>query len=239
MAESTLPEDAVEPGPEEESQPRRRRWRAGLREIGITVVVALILSILVKTFLLQPFWIPSGSMEDTLVPGDRVLVSKLTPGPFELKRGDIVVFEDPGGWLDPTASRPSSARRALQFIGLAPAGDDHLIKRVVGLPGDRVICCDPRGRLSVNGTPIDEPYVQRGNAPSAVDFDVTVPADRVWVIGDHRSNSSDSRFHDDGTGSTGSVPVSRITGRAVVTAWPLGRMGTLSNYSTTFDKVGQ
>nr|WP_289233072.1 signal peptidase I [Barrientosiimonas endolithica] len=185
----------------------------------------------------QPFWIPSGSMNQTLIEGDRVVVSKLTPGPFDLNRGDVVVFEDPGGWLQTQTPERGPVATALEFVGLYPAGDNHLIKRVIGMPGDRVVCCDRQQRLTVNGTPLTEPYVQPGDNPSDLRFDVRVPAGRVWVMGDHRSDSSDSRYHDDGTGRAGSVPIDKITGRAVVIVWPVGRMGWLSDYSSTFDKV--
>ena len=221
----------------EDDEPRRSGWLVFLREVGLVISIALVISFLVKTFLAQPFWIPSGSMNQTLIEGDRVVVSKLTPGPFDLNRGDVVVFEDPGGWLQTQTPERGPVATALEFVGLYPAGDNHLIKRVIGMPGDRVVCCDRQQRLTVNGTPLTEPYVQPGDNPSDLRFDVRVPAGRVWVMGDHRSDSSDSRYHDDGTGRAGSVPIDKITGRAVVIVWPVGRMGWLSDYSSTFDKV--
>src|SRR6478736_9023901 len=138
---------------------------AGVKELVIVVVLAMALSFIVKTWLIQAFYIPSGSMENTLVRDDRVIVSKLTPGPFDLNRGDIVVFKDPGNWLGtvPTTSEGGtreSVRRVLQFVGLVPDdSDDHLIKRVIGLPGDHVVCCDKNGLLTVNGVSITEPYI--------------------------------------------------------------------------------
>lgn len=219
----------------------RRRlpgWIAAIREIVVVVLVATLLSLLLKTFLIQPFWIPSESMEPTLVPGDRVVVSKLTPGPFDLHRGDVVVFEDPNQWLGQhKAAHPGTAIKALEFVGLYPAGDNHLIKRIIGMPGDRVKCCDKNGRLTVNGQPITESYLAAKTKPSEMDFDITVPQDRVWVMGDNRGNSSDSRFHDDGTGKTGSVPMRDITGKADAVLWPLDRITWLSNHSATFAKV--
>ncbi|WP_018155546.1 signal peptidase I [Demetria terragena] len=209
-----------------------------LREIAIVVSVAVVISFLVKTFLAQPFWIPSGSMNDTLIRGDRVVVSKLTPGPFDLDRGDVIVFEDPGGWLPQVPQDRGPLLKGLEFVGLYPAGDNHLIKRVIGLPGDKVACCDKQGRMTVNGVPIEEPYLHRGDGPSDQKFSITVPAGKVWVMGDHRSNSSDSRFHDNGTGKTGSVPIDKVTGRARTVVWPLDRWDWLDDQKKTFEKVG-
>jgi signal peptidase I len=207
-----------------------------VREFVVVVVMALALSFVIKTWLLQAFYIPSSSMEDTLLVGDRVVVNKLVPGVMDLHRGDVVVFSDPGDWLVPTPRESQGTLRdavhdGLVFVGLLPsASDDHLIKRVVGLPGDRVTCCGSDGRLRVNGEPLEEGYVKEGDAPSTIPFDVTVPAGRVWVMGDHRSDSEDSRYHDDdGTGRTGSVPVDDITGRAIAVVWPLDRLGRIEN----------
>ncbi len=206
--------------------------------------LALVLSFVVKTWLLQAFYIPSGSMEDTLRINDRVIVSKLTPGPFDLQRGDIVVFADPGGWLDeppPPQTGPvrTVVRDVLMFVGLLPDdSENHLIKRVIGLPGDHVKCCDAGERITVNGAPIVEPYIKHGDAASSQPFDIHVPSGSVWVMGDHRSNSSDSRFHDpSGTGRDGSVPESLIVGRAVSIVWPLGHLSWLQHPSATFSKV--
>jgi signal peptidase I len=208
----------------------------GIKEILIIAVMALVLSFIVKTWLIQAFYIPSGSMENTLVRDDRVIVSKLTPGPFDLNRGDIVVFKDPGNWLgtipqtDAGGTR-ESVKRAMQFIGLLPDdSDDHLIKRVIGMPGDHVVCCDKDGQLTINGVSITEPYIKPGDTPGGgkASFDITVPPGRVWVMGDHRSDSSDSRFHDDGTGATGSVPIEDITGRSVMIVWPIDHVKWLS-----------
>jgi len=226
-------------GEEESAEPRpsflQNVW-GGIKEIFIIAVMALVLSFVVKTWLIQAFYIPSGSMEDTLVRDDRVIVSKLTPAHVDLNRGDVVVFKDPGGWLGfapaptETGSR-ATLHRVLQFVGLLPDdSDDHLIKRVIGLPGDHVVCCDKNGALTVNGVAITEPYVKPGDTPGGGKpaFDITVPAGRVWVMGDHRSDSSDSRFHDDGTGATGSVPIEDITGRSVMIVWPIDHVRWLS-----------
>ncbi|MGL4743774.1 MAG: signal peptidase I [Dermatophilaceae bacterium] len=215
-----------------------------VREVVLVLALALILSFVVKTWFVQAFFIPSGSMEDTLGVGDRVIVSKLTPGPLDLSRGDVIVFEDPGDWLaaPPQAEQggiPGTVGSVLRFVGLLPSeSENHLIKRVVGLPGDRVACCDDERRLVVNGAPVDEVYLKPGDVASSLAFDVTIPDGRVWVMGDHRSDSEDSRFHDPpGNGSAGSVPVDNLTGRAVAVVWPLGRMSWLSDYAETFADV--
>lgn len=214
-----------------------RVWR-DLREVGATVVVALAIAVVVKTFLVQPFFIPSESMESTLLVGDRVLVSKLEPGPGTLERGDVVVFVDPGGWLAPSASEPPLYVRALTFVGLLPANSgEHLIKRVVGLPGDTVECCDDRGRMLVNGVAVDEPYLFAGDVPSTIEFTVEVPEGRLWVQGDHRSVSEDSRYQVGQPGG-GMVPLDNVVGRAVLVMWPFDRFTTLPTPEPVFDEVG-
>lgn len=214
-----------------------------LRETVVVVAIALALSLLVKTFLMQAFFIPSQSMEDTLLIGDRVIVTKLTPGPFDLQRGDVVVFTDPSEWLKPSvppADGPvrKALRSGLTFVGLLPSqSGNHLIKRLIGLPGDHVVCCDDKGRVSVNGKALTEPYIYPGNAPSLFNFDITVPPGRMWVMGDHRGKSEDSRYHDDGKGTTGSVPLSDVTGKAFVLVWPFDRVTWLSRPAATFAGV--
>jgi signal peptidase I len=212
-----------------------------VRELVLVLAVALVLSLLIKTFLVQAFFIPSQSMENTLLVGDRVLVSKLTPGPFDLKRGDIVVFSDPGNWLPPVANKNDGAigdgiRSALTFVGLLPSNsNEHLIKRVIGLPGDKVACCDSNGKVTVNGVAINEPYIFPGDDPSDKKFSVTVPPDQLWVLGDHRSDSADSRYHPEI--NDGMVPMSDVVGRAVIKVWPLNRFGLLRNPASTFSAV--
>lgn len=245
----SAPPDSTEAAGTEAERDHSRRASAGggllaaLRETVIVVAIALALSLLVKTFLVQAFFIPSQSMENTLLIGDRVVVSKLTPGPFDLQRGDIVVFTDPGGWLSPTLPPDDgpirgAVRSTLTFVGLLPNDSgNHLIKRLIGLPGDHVVCCDATGKVSVNGVAITEPYVFRGNVPSERTFDITVPAGRIWVMGDHRQASEDSRYHDDGKGGRGSVPISDVTGKAFVIVWPFARADRLSRPAATFTKV--
>jgi len=215
-----------------------------LREAGIVIGMALLLSLIVKTWLMQAFYIPSESMENTLLKGDRVIVSKLTPSHIDLKRGDIIVFEDPDHWLPPTAPIERSPfagalHSTLTFVGLLPSDEgNHLIKRVIGLPGDHVVCCDARQKLTVNQLPLNEPSLFPGDEPSLQKFDIVVPPGRVWVMGDHRSNSADSRPHDEGSGGAkGTVPESLIVGRAITVVWPLQHWVWLTNPGETFDKV--
>lgn len=240
------------PDAADRSRSTARRVFDLVRETLLVLVLALVLSSLVKTFLIQPFWIPSDSMNDTLIRDDRVVVSKLTPGPFDLSRGDVVVFEDPGHWLGdlvPAQYNDGPGGKitdGLAWVGILPSREDnHLIKRVIGLPGDHVKCCAVDGRVQVNGTAVSEPYLFPGDKPSTIPFDITVPAGEVWVMGDHRSNSRDSRFNDTGpdtpggspglpgtdgsedpkdhTGFYGSVPIDRVVGKALAVVWPLGR----------------
>ncbi|GAA1005508.1 MULTISPECIES: signal peptidase I [Streptomyces] len=221
---------------------RRKRRRSAIREIPLLVGVAVLIALVLKTFLVQAFVIPSGSMEQTIQIGDRVLVDKLTPWfGSKPKRGDIVVFHDPGGWLageqtvvkedDPVVVK--QIKQGLVFIGLLPSDDEQdLIKRVVGVGGDRVRCCDAQGRVTVNGVPLsEEEYLYPGNAPSSVPFDVTVPPGRLWVMGDHRDNSADSRAHQDSEYG-GTVSEDSVVGRAVVIGWPVSRWSMLREPKT-------
>ncbi|MCV2396090.1 signal peptidase I [Actinotalea sp. M2MS4P-6] len=221
---------------------QRSGWATLVRETAIIVVSAIVLSLVIKTFLAQAFYIPSGSMEQTLMVGDRVMVTKLAPGPFQVHRGDIVVFADPGGWLSEPPPQSSSGLggvigQVLTYIGLRPydAGE-HLIKRVIGVAGDHVECCDEQGRLMVNGVPIDEPYLAAGAMPSEIDFDITVPEGSLWVMGDNRQDSEDSRYHQGDPGG-GSIPVSNVVGVAFVTLWPFDRISLLRNPGATFADV--
>ena len=235
--------DGKEDGSSEDSgaaAPKRRRpfWV----ELPFLVVIALVLAFLIKTFLLQAFLIPSGSMQNTLQENDRVLVDKLTPWfGSEPARGEVVVFRDPADWLaNLPAEEPNAAQRFLGFIGLMPAvGEKHLIKRVIGVAGDTVECKGD-GPLKVNGKPLTEPYVYPGNTACSPDpagqFKVTVPAGHLWVMGDHRQASLDSRYHrDDAHG--GMVPQADVVGRAVVVAWPVPHWSTLP-VPETFEQPG-
>ena len=231
-------EGAPEHGPDEGRARRSEKRGSFLRELPVILVAALVLSLLIKSFLVQAFFIPSGSMQDTLAIGDRVFVNKLAARVGSIERGDIVVFRDPSDWLSPTESPGSgglrdAVRGGLEFVGLAPSskGDD-LIKRVVGVGGDTVACCDAGGNVTVNGRPLEEtPYLFPGNEPSASTFSVTVPIGSLWVMGDHRAESLDSRAHIGEPGG-GFLPVDNVIGRAFVVVWPFDRFGGLERPST-------
>jgi len=203
-----------------------------LRELPLLLVTAIIASVIVKAFLFQAFYIPSGSMENTLRINDRVIVNKLGNYLGHIDRGDVVVFVDPGNWLPPiTDSTSNTATRLLKdglvSVGLLPdPADQALIKRVIGVAGDHVVCCDKTGHLVINGKSIVEPYVAAGNVPSDMKFDVKVPASSIWVMGDHRGASEDSRYHQDDP-RKGMVPLSRVVGRAVAVVWPIKHITTL------------
>ena len=233
----------MQPQPHQESgkSATLHRW-SFLRETAGILVTAVLVSLFVKTLLIQAFFIPSGSMEPTLhgcpgCLGDRVLVNKLTDQMGGIRRGDIVVFHDSNGWLPPVSPTPGLGGRvhdALATIGLEPStsGGD-LVKRVIGIEGDTV---EARGgKVFVNGTRLNEPYVFPGNSPSKVDFRVTVPVGKLWVMGDHRSESADSRYHVHDPGK-GFVPMTDVVGRVFVVVWPLDRFGSLDR-PATFDKV--
>ncbi len=181
---------------------RRSAWV----EIPILILVAVLVAVLVRTFLLQTFYIPSGSMENTLLVGDRVLVNNVIYDFRDPERGEVVVFKPPSVWEQRSTS-------------------DDFIKRIIGIGGDRVICCDAKGRVTVNGYALDEDYLYPGNVPSQSRFDVTVPRDRYFVMGDHRAASADSRAHLDS--QRGTIPQSAITGRAFAIYWPLDRIDNL------------
>ena len=193
------------------------------QEMILLLGIALVLAIVIKAFFMQAFYIPSGSMSETLVLNDRILVEKVSFwGDGEPKRGDIVVFSDPGGWLDSsevrTATNPVS--KALEVFGLYPTGG-HLVKRVIGVEGDTVRCCDKQGRVLVNGVPLNEKsYLAKGVKPSMIDFEVTVPEDHIWVQGDNRGNSADSRVHIGQPGG-GFIPLDDVVGRVFMVVWPV------------------
>lgn len=187
------------------------RKRSFWRELPVLVLVAVVIAVVVRTFFLQTFYIPSQSMENTLLVNDRVLVNKVVYDLREPRRGEVVVFRPPVSWR-------------------AGPDDADFIKRVVGVAGDRVVCCDAEGRVTVNGRPIDEAYLYPGNAPSDDEFDITVPPGRLFMMGDHRELSGDSRKHLED--SAGTVDEDEVVGRAFLVFWPLGRTDTLPVPST-------
>ena len=197
------------------------------REMTIIIVCALVLSALVRAFLVQAFYVPSASMEDTLQVGDRILASKITTTLSGVSRGEIVVFKDPGEWLDdppPQAGGVAGAiRGGLTFVGLLPSdtGQD-LVKRIIGLAGDRLACCDATGHIVLNGVPLDEDYII--GPTDQVQFDVIVPPGSVFVMGDNRGNSRDSRFHLEE--KNGGVPVDNVVGRVFLVVWPFSQFST-------------
>jgi signal peptidase I len=209
--------------------PRDRTARSWSRELLVLVGIALAVTLVVRLFVVQAFYIPSGSMEPTLHVGDRVLVSKLSYRFGDVSRGDVVVFDGRGSFAPVDAGEGGDGvlsrvgRSVGAFLGVAPSERDF-VKRVVGLPGDHVVCCDARGRLTVNDRPVDEPYLYPGDAASGQGFDVVVPRDRLWVMGDHRSDSADSRAHLGDPGG-GTVPLDRVIGKVLVRFWPPGRLG--------------
>jgi signal peptidase I len=211
-----------------------------LREVATVVVIAVVLSFLIKTFLFRAFFIPSESMVNTLDIDDRIFVNLLVPEPMALSRGDVVVFRDTKGWLpaapEKAAGPFSWVQQGLTFVGLLPDNSEqHLVKRVIGLPGDHVVCCDAGGKITINGTAIDETYINPAEVPQVRNFDVTVPEGKVWVMGDNRNHSADSRAHLAADG--GFIDLRDLEGKAAVIAWPLNRITVLGNYPEVFRSV--
>jgi signal peptidase I len=196
-----------------------------LKELPILVVVALVVSLFIKTFVVQFFYIPSGSMENTLQIKDRVAVNKVPFISSSINRGDVVVFRDPDNWLPEiidydTNKYVAKAKSALVAVGVLPnPAKQYLVKRVVGVAGDHIVCCTKAGNLTINDVEVTEPYIYGGNKPSEMKFDVTVPEGKIWVMGDHRGASADSRYHQEDI-NKGFVPLSRVTGRVVAVIWP-------------------
>ncbi len=202
------------------------------------IAIALVLALVIKSFVVQAFWIPSGSMENTLEVNDRVLINKLVYHLRPIHRGDIIVFDGTGSWnFGPPADSNIFSKAVSELEGIVGISHDSAIyiKRVIGLPGDHVVCCDRGGQVTVNGVPLSEgSYVFPGNQPSAQKFSITVPPGRLWVMGDHRGVSYDSRGHEGDPGG-GTIPESGVLGRAFVIIWPPSRVGFL-NIPATFEQ---
>jgi signal peptidase I len=203
-----------------------RRKRSFLKEFPFLIVVALVVSLFIKTFIVQFFFIPSGSMENTLQINDRVAVNKLPFMSGKINRGDVVVFRDPASWLPEADGSIQSTLKAkikdgLVLVGVLPnPAKQYLVKRVIGVAGDHIVCCSKK-KLKINGTLVDEPYIFKGNRPSDITFDIRVKPGKIWVMGDHRGASADSRYHQDDI-NKGQVPLSRVTGRVFGVIWPFG-----------------
>ena len=216
-------------GKSDQSKAKTKRKQRGsfLRELPILVVIALALALIIKTYAFQAYYIPSGSMQNTLAIGDKVLVNKIIYHLRGIHRGDVVVFNGQGSWNPgpaPTTPNPFDRlyRAVIGLFGAAPGQTDY-IKRVIGIPGDHVACCDARGRVTVNGVPLHEKsYLYPGNAPSSMRFSITVPPGRLWVMGDHRAVSDDSREHQGFPGG-GTIPENEVVGRAFWIVWPPSR----------------
>jgi signal peptidase I len=221
---------------EKETKRKRPFWR----DLAVIVIAALVLTILLKAFVVQVFSIPSGSMENTLLPGDRILVNKMVYRFRSIERGDIVVFSGSGSW-DLTTSPPSNPLArfwddATGLVGIAGPGTDY-VKRVIGVPGDHVVCCNAQGQVMVNGVALSEKsYIYPGALPSQIRFNITVPPDRLWVMGDNRADSDDSRYRMGDIGG-GTIPESAVVGRAFLKIYPLSRLGDLP-IPNTFQQAG-
>ena len=236
---------AADRAPDAPDTPRKRkharpRKRTFWRDLVVIVVAALALTIVLKAFVVQVFSIPTGSMENTLQPGDRILVSKIVYRFRPITRGDIVVFSGSGSW-DPVPQAPHNPLvrlwdDAVNLVGIAGPQTDY-VKRVIGTPGDHVICCNASGQITVNGVPLSESsYIFPGDAPSEIRFNVIVPPGRLWVMGDDRGDSDDSRYRSASPGR-GTIPESAVVGRAFLIIWPLSRVSDLP-IPETFKQAG-
>lgn len=218
--------DSHEPDEAHESKKKKTSLLRSVIEFVVVVAIALALATGIRTFIAQPFFVPSGSMEQTLQIDDRVVASKITTSISGVKRGEIMVFKDPGNWLPPMQQNTDGWRsilaKAFTFVGLLPSdsGDD-LVKRVIGIQGDQVACCNEAGQIVLNGVALDESAYINGPTDQIL-FDITVPADSMFVMGDNRGNSADSRFHLDQ--NDGGVPIENAVGRVFTVVWPLSRI---------------
>jgi signal peptidase I len=244
-AERAAAADQAEPADGPAPAGRRRRTRSFWRELPVLIVVALAIALLIKTFVIQAFYIPSSSMEDTLLVGDKVLVNKLVYHTRSPQPGDIIVFDGAGSWNPVPPPQPSSSDPVIRLyratlvpllhsisglFGTVPGQTDY-IKRVIGVPGDTVACCT-RGLVTVNGVPLHErSYLFPGAIPSQIPFHIKIPRGRLWVMGDNRLVSDDSRLHRSDPGN-GTIPENKVIGRAFVIVWPASRWRVLGIPST-------
>jgi signal peptidase I len=228
---------AGQPPPARRARKRPRR-RSALVELLVLGVIAVVLALIIKTYAIQAFFIPSASMENTLDIGDRVLINKVVYDFRGIHRGDIIVFDGNGSWdFNPPSSPNIFSRFGSDLEGIVGISHDSsiYIKRVIGLPGDHVVCCNANGQITVNGVALSEKsYLYPGNQPSTQQFKITVPPGRLWVMGDHRAVSYDSRGHMGDPGG-GTIPESAVLGRAFVIIWPPSRWGIL-NIPATFEQ---
>jgi signal peptidase I len=213
-------------------QPRKLGWRFALLALALAVVISGV----IRSLWLDVYFIPSASMEPLFREGDRIVVSRTGFQSEQLRRGDVVVFDGRGSFAPLNSGKGpvlDFLAGAGHWLGLS-GSDTTYVKRVIGLPGDGVVCCDPSGRLTVNGQPLAEPYLYAGDAPSGQSFSVTVPAGRLWLMGDHRSMSADSRSLLGAPGG-GMVPLDRVVGRPVQIIWPLDRFTAVGRPAAAAD----
>jgi signal peptidase I len=238
--ETTVTTETVEAVKAKNSVTPSKASRPFWIEAVVLLAIAAVIAVGVHSFLFQAFFIPTGSMENTLKVGDRVIVNRLSYKVGHVQRGQIVVFSGVDSW-SPEGSVTTPHNPVLRqlskvgsYLGFAPSGEQDFIKRVIGVPGDRVVCCDAQGRITVNGHPLVENYLYPGSNNRTLPFDITVPPGHLWVEGDHRNDSADSRSHT-GLPGGGSIPVNKVIGRAFVIVWPFSRfhgLSTPSSFST-------
>ena len=213
-----------------------RKIGRGILEVVIILVSAAVISTLLRFFVIQVYSIPSGSMTNTLEVGDRIAVNRLPVLGKQVERGDVVVFSDDNGWLPGNSETPGFLKTAGEFLGIFPAnGEEVLVKRVIGMGGDTVECCDAKGRIVVNGVAVDEPYLKPSVTPSDQEFSVTVPEGTLWVMGDNRSGSADSRAHIE-QGNSSFVSEDAVLGKVWGVVWPISHWSGVGSEST-FDNV--
>jgi signal peptidase I len=254
-------QEDVEPAGDDEFEPAAQSWRRFFVKTLIAFVIAFAVAVALKSFVVQPFFIPSGSMENTLLIGDRVLVNKLAFHLRAIHRGDIVVFNGTGSWDPPAHAVPphnplvrgyddtlGRVLRSITTLYRAAPGETDYAKRVIGLPGDRVACCNALGQMTVNGVALHErPFLFPAAQPSQYHFSIVVPPGRLWVMGDNRPYSADSRLHDCAYTDpetqcapydrNGTIPEDKVIGRAFMIVWPPGQIKTLP-IPATFSQQG-